>query len=94
MLYLSGQLRPLVIPEMPMFLTFNVALVRKGMDLSHLGEGLTHAQNFDAEGHWKPMAMDVEYVRVYQPEGDIDVGCDPPGFPTAEWIDDHERDFR
>ena len=43
-LYLSGQLRPITIPEMPMFLTFNVALVRKGMDLSHGGEGLTDAQ--------------------------------------------------
>ena len=28
-LYLSGQLRPVMIPEMPMFLTYNVALVRK-----------------------------------------------------------------
>ena len=29
-LYLSGQLRPILIPEMPLFLTFNTALVRKG----------------------------------------------------------------
>ena len=40
------------------------------------------------------LSFQIEYVRVYQPEGDIDVGCDPPGFPTAEWIDDHEQDFR
>ena len=34
-LYLSGQMRPVLIPEMPLFLTYNIALVRKGMDLSH-----------------------------------------------------------
>ena len=28
-MYLNGQLRPILIPEMPMFLTFNIALVRK-----------------------------------------------------------------
>jgi len=33
-------------------------------------------------------------VRVYQPEESIDVGCDPGTFPTAQWIDDHERDYR
>lgn len=47
-LYLSGQNRPVKIPAMPLFLTYNVALIRKGMDLSHTGEGLTHPQNFDS----------------------------------------------
>ena len=40
------------------------------------------------------LSFQIEYVRVYQPEEAVDVGCDPAGFPTAEWIDDHERDFR
>ena len=35
------------------------------MDLSHGGEGLTHPQNFDENGNWKAMQMDVEYLRVY-----------------------------
>jgi hypothetical protein len=53
--------------EMPLFLTFNVALIRKGMDLSHGGEGLTDKHNYDRQtGKWKEMAMDVKYVRVYQ----------------------------
>jgi len=52
---------------MPLFLTFNIALVRKGMDLSHGGEGLTDKSNFDAKtGKWKTMAMDIKYIRVYQ----------------------------
>jgi len=40
------------------------------------------------------LSMQVDYVRVYQPEESIDVGCDPGTFPTAQWIDDHERDYR
>jgi hypothetical protein len=79
-LYLSGQLRPVLIPEMPMFLTFNVALVRKGMDLSHGGEGLTDAQNFDIlTGKWKTMAMDVKYIRVWQDDTQGETrGLNPP----------------
>ncbi|KAL3916178.1 MAG: hypothetical protein SGPRY_006932 [Prymnesium sp.] len=66
-LYLSGQNRPIMIPEMPLFMTYNIALVRKGMDLSHMGEGLTDHSNFHPKtGKWKEMAMDVSYLRVYQ----------------------------
>ena len=46
-LYLSGQMRPITVPEVPLFLTFNIALVRKGMDASHMGPGLTAKENFD-----------------------------------------------
>ena len=79
-LYLSGQLRPILIPEMPLFLTFNIALVRKGMDASHMGPGLTAPDNFDPEtGAWKTMAMDIEYVRVYQDDTQGDTrGLNPP----------------
>ena len=79
-MYLSGQLRPVMIPEMPMFLTFNIALVRKGMDLSHGGEGLTDRSNFDPDtGKWKDMAMDIEYVRVYQDDTQGETrGLNPP----------------
>ena len=77
---LNGQLRPVLIPEMPMFLTFNIALVRKGMDLSHMAEGLTDPENFDPDtGEWKTMAMDVEYVRVYQDDSQGETrGLNPP----------------
>lgn len=79
-LYLSGQLRPVMIPEMPMFLTYNIALVRKGMDLSHQAEGLTHPENFDPlTGAWKPMAMDIAWVRVYQDDTQGETrGLNPP----------------
>jgi len=79
-LYLSGQLRPILIPEMPMFLTYNIALVRKGMDLSHMAEGLTDKENFDPDtGAWKTMAMDIEYLRVYQDDSQGETrGLNPP----------------
>merc|ERR1719478_2036194 len=79
-MYLSGQLRPILIPEMPMFLTYNIALVRKGMDLSHMAEGLTDRSNFDPDtGKWKTMAMDVAYVRVYQDDTQGETrGLNPP----------------
>merc|ERR1719502_1299953 len=61
-------------------MTFNVALVRKGMDLSHGGEGLTDAKNFDPKtGKWKPMHMDIEYLRVYQDDEQGETrGLNPP----------------
>jgi len=78
-MYLSGQNRPIMIPEMPMFMTFNIALVRKGMDLSHMAEGLTDETNFDANGKWKPMEMDIEYFRVYQDDTQGETrGLNPP----------------
>jgi len=36
-----------------------------------------------------PAEMLVDYVRVYQRENQINVGCDPPDYPTANYINDH-----
>lgn len=33
-----------------------------------------------------PVTMYVDYIRVYQPKGQRNVGCDPKGFPTAKYI--------
>lgn len=33
-----------------------------------------------------PAIMSVDYVRVYQPMNAVNIGCDPPGAPTAEYI--------
>ena len=68
-----------MIPEMPLFLTFNVALVRKGMDASHSGPGLTAADNFDQNGEWKGMHFDIAWVRVYQDDSQGETrGLNPP----------------
>lgn len=79
-LYLSGQLRPILVPEAPLFLIFNTALVRKGMDASHSGPGLTAKENFDsATGEWKGMNFDIKHVRVYQNDKQGETrGLNPP----------------
>lgn len=33
-----------------------------------------------------PNHLRVDYVRVYQPPDAINVGCNPPGFPTEDYI--------
>lgn len=34
-----------------------------------------------------PAIMRVDYIRVYQRSDSINVGCDPPDFPTKAYID-------
>jgi beta-glucanase (GH16 family) len=33
-----------------------------------------------------PATMKIDWVRVYQPPNAINIGCDPPDFPTAAYI--------
>ncbi|GMM34003.1 beta-glucan synthesis-associated protein [Saccharomycopsis crataegensis] len=36
-----------------------------------------------------PMTMRIDYVRIYQPEGEENMGCDPEDYPTYDYIQDH-----
>ncbi|EGW31647.1 uncharacterized protein SPAPADRAFT_62260 [Spathaspora passalidarum NRRL Y-27907] len=36
-----------------------------------------------------PVTMRIDYVRVYQPKDQINVGCDPDDFPTYDYIQEH-----
>ena len=41
--------------------------------------------------------MMIDYIRVYQPSNAKNIGCDPPEFPTAAYINTcaplfHDRD--
>lgn len=36
-----------------------------------------------------PTAMRIDYVRVYQPAGSKNIGCDPPNFPTSAYINEY-----
>lgn len=33
-----------------------------------------------------PATMRVDYIRVYQRSDSKNIGCDPPDFPTADYI--------
>ena len=36
-----------------------------------------------------PVTMRIDHVRVYQPEDQISVTCDPEDHPTYQYIQDH-----
>ena len=36
-----------------------------------------------------PALMLIDYVRVYQRNGQTNVGCSPPNYPTADYINNH-----
>lgn len=48
-----------------------------------LGSGRQTQQPTAAAGRHRARAQ-VDWVRVYQRPGEINVGCSPPGFPTAQ----------
>ena len=36
-----------------------------------------------------PAEMIVDYVRVYQRKDSQNIGCDPPNYPTMDYINNH-----
>ncbi len=36
-----------------------------------------------------PTIMHIDYVRLYQPANNVSITCDPPGYPTTEYIANH-----
>jgi len=36
-----------------------------------------------------PATMKIDWIRVYQPPNAINIGCDPPDFPTAAYINQY-----
>ncbi|KAJ6539690.1 beta-glucan synthesis-associated protein-domain-containing protein [Mycena capillaripes] len=55
-----------------------------------LNLGISHNwQNIDLTTMVFPAEMLVDYVRVYQRDGETNVGCDPPDFPTTDYINNH-----
>jgi hypothetical protein len=37
--------------------------------------------------------MRIDWIRVYQPQGSINIGCDPKDFPTAAYINEYALHF-
>ncbi|KAF8167744.1 beta-glucan synthesis-associated protein [Crassisporium funariophilum] len=64
------------IPMEPMYLIVNLGMSENfgTVDLEHL--------TF-------PAVMRVDYIRVYQPKGAINIGCDPVDFPTQAYINQY-----
>jgi len=65
------------VSQEPMYLILNLGMSQNfgKIDLAHL--------TF-------PANMYIDYVRVYQRKGEQNVGCDPPDFPTAAYIEQYQ----
>ncbi|KAJ6586931.1 beta-glucan synthesis-associated [Mycena vulgaris] len=61
------------VPQEPMYLIANL-----GMS--------TNFGPVDVDHQPFPVHLAIDYIRVYQPKSAINIGCDPPDFPTSEYI--------
>ncbi|KAK0195186.1 beta-glucan synthesis-associated [Armillaria mellea] len=84
------------VPTEPMYIIANLGMSTNfgPVDIEHLGF---------------PVHMTIDYIRVYQPTDSINIGCDPPDFPTqayineyieaymnpnlTTWVDDYQKPF-
>lgn len=41
-----------------------------------------------------PISMSIDYIRVYQPEDEINLTCDPKDYPTFDYINNHPAAYR
>ncbi|KAJ3923358.1 beta-glucan synthesis-associated [Lentinula edodes] len=64
------------VPQEPMYLLANL-----GMSTNFGPVDLNHLQF--------PVHLTIDYIRVYQPSDAINIGCDPPDFPTEAYINKH-----
>lgn len=65
-----------LIPEEPMSIILNLGIS-------------ANWQTIDLSTMQFPAEMLIEYVRVYQRKGETNIGCDPPNYPTANYIQSH-----
>ncbi|THH08101.1 hypothetical protein EW145_g2925 [Phellinidium pouzarii] len=65
-----------LIPEEPMSIVLNLAISAS-------------FQTVDLSTMTFPNEMHIDYVRVYQRDGELNVGCDPKAYPTADYINRH-----
>ncbi|KAJ7594668.1 beta-glucan synthesis-associated [Mycena floridula] len=64
------------VPQEPMYMIVNL--------------GMSYSFGYvDLEHLTFPTTMSVDWIRVYQPKNAINIGCDPPDFPTAAYIEQY-----
>lgn len=74
----NGNIGPRVIPEEPMALIANF-----GMSNSFAAINIPDIEK------QLPAVMRIDYIRIYQPEDNQIVTCDPQGYPTTDYIEKH-----
>ncbi|KAF8886596.1 beta-glucan synthesis-associated [Gymnopilus junonius] len=71
---------PRLIPEEPMSIILNLGISPTWQTIN------LNTMTFPAE-------MKVDYVRVYQRKGQTNTGCNPPDYPTTDYINKHMEAF-
>ncbi|KAG1757744.1 glycoside hydrolase family 16 protein [Suillus lakei] len=64
------------IPQEPMYLIANLGISE-------------NFQTVDFTNLIFPATMRIDWIRVYQPKGSINIGCDPKDYPTAAYINEY-----
>lgn len=78
----NGNVGQRVVPEEPMSLIMN------------FGMSYSFAEVFLANlAQLMPATMRFDYVRIYQDPTDVSVTCDPPGYPTTQYIANHPKPY-
>lgn len=76
----NGNIQARQISEEPMSLILNL--------------GISNSWTWiDWENMVFPAVMRIDYVRLYQKEGEEMITCDPPGFETTDYIKKHKRAY-
>lgn len=78
----NGNIGTRIIPEEPMSIIANF-----GMSNSFAPINLGDIQKD------LPAVMRIDYIRIYQDVGEEMVTCDPPGYPTTDYIDKHPEPY-
>ena len=77
----NGNVNARLVSEEPMSLILNL--------------GISNSWSEIRMGQLKfPTIMHIDYVRIYQKEGEEMITCDPPGYPTTKYIADHPKAYR
>jgi beta-glucanase (GH16 family) len=78
----NGNIGKRVVPEEPMSIIVNFGM----------SNGFS-AINLDGIKKLLPAKMRLDYIRIYQDEGNELMTCDPPGYPTTNYIKEHPEPY-
>lgn len=79
----NGNIGQRMIPAEPLSLIFNFGMSPGFAELNLTGLATL-----------MPATMRVDYVRIYQDEGSELITCDPPGYPTTDYIARHPEAYQ
>jgi beta-glucanase (GH16 family) len=78
----NGNVGTRVIPEEPMSIIFNFGMSNSFSFI-----------NLEEITKLLPATMRIDYIRIYQDEDSEIMTCDPEGYPTTEYIRQHEKAY-